>query len=151
MNLVQFAGLSQVLTGYGKETILPDLDTQHMAQEYLDVLNRPGLIPSTLLQQLTTTWTAILASPSTIDQEQQVQDKIVNNQEIGPLAKNIINLWYLGIWYDIFKTSATQDFVVSAKAYKNSLVWTTIGAHPMGYSEGNFGYWNTPPIIPAIS
>ena len=152
MNLTQFAGLSVVLTGYDQEAILPQNDTQHMAQEYLTTLYTPGLVPVALLQQLTDTWAAIVADPSQ-PQAQQVQEKMMDSPELGRLTRNIVYLWYLAIWYDLTVQPGTfpnKDFVVSSKAYKNSLVWDTMGAHPMGYSEGVFGYWNTPPTIPVI-
>jgi hypothetical protein len=152
MNLQQFAALSEVLTGYGQETILPKLDTQQQAEEYLKTLYSPGLVPVASLKLLTDTWNNIATMPKT-DQEQQVKTQIMANTELGPIAKNIIYMWFLGIWYDLTVPPGTfpnKDFVVSSKAYKNGLVWNTMGAHPMGYSEGVFGYWSTPPVIPSI-
>ncbi|MCX2585706.1 MULTISPECIES: hypothetical protein [unclassified Pedobacter] len=152
MNLEQFAALSQVLTGYGQEAILPKLDTQHQAAEYLATLYTPGLVPVATLQLLTDTWNTISAMPQPT-YEMQVKEQIMGNTELAPVAKNIIYMWFLGIWYDLTVppgTSPNKDFVVSAQAYQNSLVWDTMGAHPMGYSEGVFGYWNTPPVIPPL-
>lgn len=147
MNLAQFAALSQVLTGYGAETILPKNDTQHQAQEYLDTLYKPGLVAPETLLELTNTWIDISANPAG-QWEQLVQSEMMDGPELGGVTRNIIYMWYLGIWYDLNQVSA-NDFVVSSKAYQNSLVWGTMGAHPMGYSEGNYGYWSTPPKMPA--
>ena len=147
MNLQQFAALSVVLTGYGKDTILPDLDTQHQAQEYLDTLYKPGLVPVETLQLLSDAWNSV-SNTSEIALVDQVKSLIMEKPLLARVAKNIIYMWYLGIWYDLTVLPGempNKDFVVSSKAYKNGLVWTTMAAHPMGYSEGNFGYWNTPP------
>jgi hypothetical protein len=38
--------------------------------------------------------------------------------------------------------------VISPGAYTNSLVWRVAQAHPMGYSNLQFGYWGQEP--PAI-
>ena len=38
--------------------------------------------------------------------------------------------------------------VVSAKAYTQGLVWQIAGAHPMGYSNLQFGYWSRDPHDP---
>jgi hypothetical protein len=74
------------------------------------------------------------------------------------LARSIVLLWYLGSWYEpgeLRKKSATpekralfESEVVSSKAYTQGLVWQIIGAHPMGYSNLQFGYWSRDPNDP---
>jgi hypothetical protein len=74
------------------------------------------------------------------------------------LARSIVLLWYLGSWYkpvDLKDKSATPGArasvpsqVVSAKAYTQGLVWQIVGAHPMGYSNLQFGYWSRDPRDP---
>lgn len=152
MNLTQFAALSQVLTGYGPDVIIPQNDTQHMAQEYLDVLNKPGLVAPALLQLLTQKWVSVSTQPQQ-QWEQLVQTNIMNDTQLAQVAQNIIYMWYLGIWYDLPRIAGqpVNGFVISSKAYKNGLVWGTMGAHPMGFSEEVFGYWNTPPAIPQVN
>jgi hypothetical protein len=64
------------------------------------------------------------------------------------LARSIVLLWYLGSWYspDDLKASGRRAFitsqVVSAKAYTLGLIWQIAQAHPMGYSNLQFGYWS---------
>lgn len=79
------------------------------------------------------------------------------------LARSIVLLWYLGSWYkpaDLKantvtngkpapgKRALTPSEVVSSKAYTQGLVWQIIGAHPMGYSNLQFGYWSRDPNDP---
>jgi hypothetical protein len=73
------------------------------------------------------------------------------------LARSIVLLWYLGSWYDpddLKKNAApgTRAFigsqVVSAKGYTQGLVWQIAQAHPMGYSNMQFGYWSRDPKDP---
>jgi hypothetical protein len=73
------------------------------------------------------------------------------------LARSIVLLWYLGSWYDPDdlkknSTPAPSAFipseVVSAKAYTQGLVWQIAQAHPMGYSNLQFGYWSREPVDP---
>jgi hypothetical protein len=73
------------------------------------------------------------------------------------LARSIVLLWYLGSWYkpeDLKKNGtpgaqARIDFqVLSAKAYTQGLVWQIAQAHPMGYSNLQFGYWSREPNDP---
>jgi hypothetical protein len=71
------------------------------------------------------------------------------------LARSIVLLWYLGSWYkpeDLKTNSAppgaravTPSEVVSAKTYTQGLIWQIVGAHPMGYSNLQFGYWSRDP------
>jgi hypothetical protein len=71
------------------------------------------------------------------------------------LARSIALLWLLGSWYkpkDLKKAAPSGDLipsqVVSAKAYTQGLVWQIAQAHPMGYSNLQFGYWSREPVDP---
>ena len=74
------------------------------------------------------------------------------------LARSIVLLWYLGSWYkpeDLKKALASDaprvpipSQVVSAKAYTLGLAWLIAQAHPMGYSNLQFGYWSRDPADP---
>lgn len=74
------------------------------------------------------------------------------------LARSLVLLWYLGSWYepgDLKNNSAppgSRKFVpsrvASAKAYTQGLVWRIAQAHPMGYSNLQFGYWSRVPADP---
>jgi hypothetical protein len=94
------------------------------------------------------------------DHPQSATDIITNvnaGDETRFLARSIVLLWYLGSWYkpeDLQKNSApgTRAFiasqVVSAKAYTQGWVWQIAQAHPMGYSNMQFGYWSREPVDP---
>jgi len=73
------------------------------------------------------------------------------------LARSIVLLWYLGSWYkpeDLKRNSALgartfiSSQVVSPNAYTQGLVWQIAQAHPMGYSNLQFGYWSREPNDP---
>ncbi|SHG21648.1 hypothetical protein SAMN05443248_0733 [Bradyrhizobium erythrophlei] len=80
------------------------------------------------------------------------------NDDTKYMARSIVLLWYLGSWYkpqDLKKFSAPgaplepiPSQVVSAKAYTQGLVWQIAQAHPMGYSNLQFGYWSREPVDP---
>jgi hypothetical protein len=83
--------------------------------------------------------------------------KAVNNDDdVRFLARSIVLLWYLGSWYepaDLKKFSApgapgvpVPSKVVGAKAYTQGRVWQIAQAHPMGYSNLQFGYWSREPV-----
>ena len=83
---------------------------------------------------------------------------VVNaNDDTKFLARSIVLLWYLGSWYkpeDIRKNAAAgarafiPSQVLSAKAYTQGLIWQIAQAHPMGYSNLQFGYWSRNPNDP---
>jgi hypothetical protein len=82
--------------------------------------------------------------------------KFVNsgNDDIKFLARSIVLLWYLGSWYEpkalqeqaaAANPERVSSEVLSPKAYTQGLVWQIAGAHPMGYSNLQFGYWSRDP------
>jgi hypothetical protein len=78
------------------------------------------------------------------------------------LGRSLVLLWYLGAWYDpaLLKQAQTkaaaakpeQMFlpftVASPKAYTRGWLWRIAEAHPMGYSDLQFGYWARTPDDP---
>jgi hypothetical protein len=65
-------------------------------------------------------------------------------------------MWYLGAWYEPAHLKQLVDsrsgppafiphIVISPKAYTQGWLWRVIQAHPMGYSDMQFGYWARPP------
>jgi hypothetical protein len=79
---------------------------------------------------------------------------------LGPVARNIIRLWYVAIWYELPKRwkerfggidgempEFDETYVVSPAAYTEGLLWRAIGAHPAGAKAPGYGEWAEPPII----
>ena len=90
--------------------------------------------------------------------KQEVVDKLVQkieaNEDTKYLARSIVLMWYLGSWYEPseLKRLTTPNAVpfighevVSPTAYTHGWVWRVAQAHPMGYSDMQFGYWTHPP------
>jgi hypothetical protein len=75
--------------------------------------------------------------------------------DLGPLARNLIVLWYLGQWDQMprhwrDRIGASPDDVArvaSAKAFREGLVWPAIGAHPTASKAPGFGSWATRPPL----
>ena len=79
---------------------------------------------------------------------------MTENDKVKYLTRSITLLWYLGGWYvpsalqahEQSKGKARPGFqVVSANAYTHGWIWRVAQAHPMGYSDMQFGYWKTTP------
>jgi hypothetical protein len=80
---------------------------------------------------------------------------ILADAELGPIARNMIVLWYLGQWDQMPRhwrdrhgaSPADVAGVPSAAAFRAGLVWRAIGAHPTGANPPGFGSWATPPAV----
>jgi hypothetical protein len=83
---------------------------------------------------------------------------ILSDPRFGPVARNIVKMWFLGVWYKLPKEwteayGAQQGdvtFVVSGTAYTEGLLWPTIGANPPGAKAPGYGSWALPPRIPVV-
>ncbi len=74
----------------------------------------------------------------------------------GPLAQNVITLWYLGRWNqlppswrdDHLAFASDQTAIVSPDAYVQGLLWKAIDSHPRSAKAPGFGTWAQPPRVP---
>jgi len=84
---------------------------------------------------------------------------LLADQETGPVAKNVIVLWYTGAWRplpnewrNVYGASPLDVArVISPASYRSGLVWKAIGAHPKGANGMGFASWAAPPTTPAAS
>jgi hypothetical protein len=91
-------------------------------------------------------------------QDDLMRGLIFSDAKLGPIARNVIKLWYVGIWYELppawteaFGARAKNvTFMVSAAAYTEGLLWPAIGANPPGAKAPGYGSWADPPRIPAV-
>lgn len=87
--------------------------------------------------------------------ERGLRRTILSDDRLGPVARNIIKLWYTGAWYgmprpwrDVYGTrEKDRDFVISPDSYTEGLLWPAIGAGPSGAKPLGYGIWATPPRI----
>jgi hypothetical protein len=95
--------------------------------------------------------------PPVADPAQAIIDKVNATPETKYLGRSIVLMWYLGAWYDPNHLQALAEQpslppkfkVISSKAYTQGWVWRVAQAHPMGFSEMQFGYWARPPSLRA--
>ncbi len=150
-----FVGLSSVLTGIAADNLAPAVDPYGINQIYFDFLQK---LPGNTFQSLLDIFGKVRGQSP-----QQVADTIFNQSgdAVRYFARSIMLMWYLGSWYD---PSVLQKYngpnppsepvpavqVISPDAYAHGAwVWSVAQAHPMGYSNGNFGYWSKQP--PSLS
>jgi hypothetical protein len=162
-DMMAFLVLSQALTGIQLLSLAPEFDKKDKP----DILDAdPGVDPFNIKNDYFA-WINACAAPAFEKLLQIAKDHPKSTTDIITavnasddtkfLARSIVLLWYLGSWYkpeDLQKNSAPGaraligSQVVSAKAYTLGLVWQIAQAHPMGYSNLQFGYWSREPVDP---
>jgi hypothetical protein len=81
---------------------------------------------------------------------------ILSDEKLGPVARNLIKLWYIGAWYQLPASwrerfgvaGEDKTFIPSPYSYVEGLLWPAIGAHPPGAKAPGYGTWTEPPVIP---
>jgi hypothetical protein len=81
--------------------------------------------------------------------------QILASEKFGPIARNIIKVWYIATWYtlpqswrDIYGTKEKDGtFIISPHAYPEGLLWTAIGVNPPGAKGQGYGTWSEPPLV----
>jgi hypothetical protein len=147
--LDSFLRLSAALTGFSRI----DLLGTGLARSHLDTLVE--IVGTALAGELLLAGDTILEDSGFDDPKvvAALAKRIVGDPKFGPLAKNLIRLWYIGTWAqlpqewsDKFGAPAgDRTRVVSANAYREGLVWRAIGTHPPGAKHPGFGTWASPP------
>lgn len=138
-------GLSALLTGFDRVQLLGT----GMLDEYMRSLE--AVLPSGVLDELLTAYERLPAEDGR--RAAAVASEILGDTKLGPVARNVILLWYLGAWAGMpddwraayGATSRDQHHVISPAAYQTGLQWLAAGAHPAGSSAQGFGSWANPP------
>ena len=144
--VADFLALSAPLTGF--EVV--ELEATGMADTYLDKLR--AIVGDHLTARLLSVGGAA-AAWSEDHVHDELRRRVMGDKTLGPLAANVVVLWYLGQWRQLpaewrdrhGASVLDVDHIVSAEAYKAGLVWTAIGAHPQGANPQGFGSWAAPP------
>jgi hypothetical protein len=156
-DMVAFLLLSEALTGVDMKTLAPEFTANS------EVLNSdPGVDPIQIKDDYfpwikdndpASSFSKLLEIPKGHPQSATDIVTAVNasDENVRFLARSIVLLWYLGSWYkpEDLKNKVASPKVVSPKAYTQGLVWRIAGAHPMGYSNLQFGYWSRDPHDPS--
>jgi hypothetical protein len=150
--LAKFLALSAKLTGFG----LFSLQGSGQAEPYLSTVR--DIIGSGRLDELLEAYGRLQAAAPDEGPalDGPLRREILADEKLGPIARNIIKLWYVGIWYELPSAwreafgAREKDFMhmVSAAAYTEGLLWPTIGANPSGAKAPGYGSWAEPPRIP---
>lgn len=126
-----FMGLSVALTGFNRV----ELEGTGVGDQYFGkAVAEAG---ASTMDELLAAWRKAARSGSP---DEGVRRLILSSPSLGPLARNVIKMWYLGVWED-----GSNEIPVSAEAYTQGLVWDAIGAHTQGAKQQGFGAWALEP------
>lgn len=142
-----FIDLSAALTGFDRVQLLGT----GVAGQYLRTLEE--VVPAAVVDALLAAFETVPEGPGL---EAALGAAILDQPDLGPVARNLIVLWYCGTWKALPEgwrsahgaSPADTDRVVSKEAYVAGLQWVAAGAHPMGARQPGFGSWALPPEIP---
>jgi hypothetical protein len=137
-----FLELSAALTGV--DPVL--LHGTGMVQAYLQKIE--SIVPSSLLERLYATFSSDGGNTA-----QGGLDAVLDDEDLGPVARAITVLWYSGAWTGLPNSwrarngaaPADTTGVVSSAAYQAGLQWAVVGAHPAGARQQGFAAWSTEP------
>jgi hypothetical protein len=96
--------------------------------------------------------------PTVLDRDlldRALRHRVFSDDRLGPVARNVIKLWYAGMWYALPPEwtdrygvhTAGETSTVTAASYQEGLLWQAIGANPPGAKGPGYGSWAQPPRI----
>jgi hypothetical protein len=135
--LEDFLALSVALTGYGRADLL---GTGVARRHYDEAVRMAG--EAVCRDLLDAAAAACAAGDDVARREEALRQTVLAEPKLGPVARSIIKMWYLGAWRE---PPGDRDHVVSAEAYQEGLVWRAIGSHPPGAKQPGFGTWALEP------
>lgn len=87
--------------------------------------------------------------------DRALRHRIFGDDRLGPVARNVVKLWYAGMWYGLPPEwtdrygahTAAETSTVTSASYQEGLLWRAIGANPPGAKAPGYGSWAQPPRI----
>jgi hypothetical protein len=146
----RFLAFSAEVTGFSAFELLGT----GQAESYLASVT--GVVGERVLGELLDAYERVSAEAGE-DRKARLYRDVLSSEKLGPVARNIIKMWYVGAWYELppewTESFGARDndvtFFVSPAAYTEGLLWRAIGANPPGAKAPGYGSWAAPPRIPA--
>ena len=149
-----FLGLSVTLTGF------TEFQLQGTGQAELYFSTVAGIVGEATMSELLKAFSHVQthAEGDVARLNKLLRVEILSDDKLGPIARNIIKLWYVGTWYQLphawRESFGVKDnditFIPSPLSYTEGLLWPAIGSHPAGAKAPGYGTWSGPPQIPAV-
>jgi hypothetical protein len=147
--LEQFIRLSVMLTGFDEA----ELHGTGMVPTYYALI--PSIVGEELFGRLLSRWSNIYMRGAGDESmlEHLLTSELLEDDTLGPLARNLGALWYLGMWNQLPAAwrnangawAGDTTYILSPRSYTAGLVWKAIHSHPPGAQQPGFGSWAMPP------
>jgi len=142
-----FVTLSSELCGFSELTLR---GTGYADAYFAAVVDMVG---NDLVEELLTTYGRLPADPEARDRT--LRARILSDEKLGPIARNIVKLWYTSIWFELpdawhkkFKTQREdRRFIPFTYAYREGLLAPAVGAHVQGAKPPGYGSWAERPVL----
>jgi hypothetical protein len=143
-----FLDFSAAVTGFSRFHLLGT----GQSTLYFDTVR--GVVGGEMLAELLETFHQ-LSLRKIAESEDLAVREIFASGKLGPIARNIMKLWYMATWEalppewrDLFGTPVNDGtFVASPHAYQEGLVWSAIGVNPPGAKPPGYESWSYPPSV----
>jgi hypothetical protein len=146
-----FVAFSAAVTGFAEV----DLYGTGQAEEYRTTVAEA--VGDEILADLLAAWAQVSdeAQGDGGRLENLLRRDVFSDPKLGPVARNIVKLWYVGMWYELPPAWINEfgaleknyTFMVSASAYVSGMLWPTIGGNPPGARGPGFASWTGPPRL----
>ncbi|WP_013334257.1 hypothetical protein [Gloeothece verrucosa] len=145
-----FLNLSVVLTGYSRFHLLGT----GFAESYFKTIQ--DIIGEEIFGELLNTFHHLeLEKISESFFNDKFRAEILASEKLGPIARNIIKVWYMATWYalptswrDNYGTKPKDHtFIIDPQAYPEGLIWPTLGVNPPGAKGQGYATWSEPPLV----
>ena len=149
-----FLSLSATITGFTAFRLRGTGQAEPYFAALIDILGEATV--AALLRAFR--WVEAEAGADEAALDRLLRAAIFGDEQLGPIARNLIKLWYVGTWYqlpavwrEVFgELEKDTTVVVSPAAYTEGLLWPAIGANPAGAKGPGYGTWGAPPRIPEV-
>ena len=136
-----------------------DLHGTGHAEIYRSVVTR--VVGEKLLTELLDAFDRAVAASADADAQARARGlavEVFSDDRLGAIARNIIKLWYAGVWYELPDDwtdtygALPHDgtFTASPQAYPEALLWRAVGSNPPGARAPGYGSWAFAPVFPPI-
>ena len=148
--LDDFIDLSEAITGFSAVR----LRGTGQAEEYRATVE--DVAGTDVLDALLDVWARVREEADRGgDLDDLLRRDVFGDPRLGPIARNVIKMWYVGTWYLLpkewsdFYGARERDatFTVSPTAYTEGLLWPAMGANPPGAKAPGYASWTGPPRI----
>jgi hypothetical protein len=146
-----FVAFSAAVTGFDEV----DLHGTGQPEEYRSTVAEA--VGEEILAELLEAWTRVSGEAAGDEARlaSLLRRDVFSDPKLGPVARNIVKLWYVGIWYELPPAwinafgalEKNYTFMVSGSAYVSGMLWPTVGGNPPGARGPGYGSWAGPPQL----